>query len=261
MTSKAGTLLIQTNMRSKIMSRKTLIIGKKAILDAIKNNSLCEATISNHDKNFFTIVSKHLCDKLIVNNDKTFYDKKVSKSCNHQLAIGYIRNDSITNLDSLLSHLNTKKQATILVLDSIHDPHNFGSIIRSGESFGVDAIIYRKDRQCQITPIVRKISTGAISNVNLISVVNLHMAIMKLKENSFWTYASCLENTDTKLQEVKFAPKTVLIIGNEQKGISKVLLDSSDFRVKIATSGKTQSLNAAIATGILLYAKSCQTTE
>ena len=241
------------------MSKETLIIGKKAILDAVKNDSLCKAIISNYDKNFFTIVSKYLGDKLIVNNNKAFYDKKVSKSCNHQLAIGYVSNDNITDLDSLLQHINSKKQATILLLDSIHDSYNFGSIIRSAENFGVDAIIYRKDRQCQITPLVRKISTGAISNINLISVVNLHMVVTKLKENNFWIYASCLENTNVNLQEVKFAPRTVLIVGNEQKGISKILLDSSDFRVKIATSGKTQSLNAAIATGILLYAKSYQT--
>lgn len=241
------------------MSKETLIIGKKAILDAVKNDSLCKAIISNYDKNFFTIVSRYLGDKLIVNNNKAFYDKKVSKSCNHQLAIGYVSNDNITDLDSLLQHINSKKQATILLLDSIHDSYNFGSIIRSAENFGVDAIIYRKDRQCQITPLVRKISTGAISNINLISVVNLHMVVTKLKENNFWIYASCLENTNVNLQEVKFAPRTVLIVGNEQKGISKILLDSSDFRVKIATSGKTQSLNAAIATGILLYAKSCQT--
>lgn len=241
------------------MSKETLIIGKKAILDAVKNDSLCKAIISNYDKNFFTIVSRYLGDKLIVNNNKAFYDKKVSKSCNHQLAIGYVSNDNITDLDSLLQHINSKKQATILLLDSIHDSYNFGSIIRSAENFGVDAIIYRKDRQCQITPLVRKISTGAIGNIDLISVVNLHMVVTKLKENNFWIYASCLENTNVNLQEVKFAPRTVLIVGNEQKGISKILLDSSDFRVKIATSGKTQSLNAAIATGILLYAKSCQT--
>lgn len=241
------------------MSKETLIIGKKAILDAIKNNSLSRATISNHDKSFFTIVSKYLGNKLVVNNDKTFYDKKVSTNCNHQLAIGYVKSDSITNLDSLLQNIHSKKQVTILVLDSIQDPYNFGSIIRSAESFGVDAIIYRKDRQCQITPIVRKTSVGAISNINLISVVNLHIAITKLKENNFWIYASCLENTNTKLQEVKFASKAVLIVGNEQKGISKILLDSCDFKVKIGTLGKTQSLNAAIATSILLYARSCQT--
>ena len=82
-------------------------------------------------------------------------------------------------------HALVKKQATILLLDSIHDSYNFGSIIRSAENFGVDAIIYRKDRQCQITPLVRKISTGAISNINLISVVNLHMVVTKLKENNF----------------------------------------------------------------------------
>lgn len=241
------------------MSKETLIIGKKAILDAIKNKNLCHAIISNHDKSFFTIVSKYLGKRLVINNDKSYYDKKVSKNCNHQLAIGYVSNNNIANFDLLLRHVNSKKQATILVLDSIHDPHNFGSIIRTAENFGVDVIIYRKDRQCQITPTVRKTSTGAISNINLISVANLHNAITKLKENGFWVYASCLENTNANLQDVKFAKKTVLIVGNEQKGISKILLDSSDFRVKIATSGKTQSLNAAIATGILLYAKSCQT--
>lgn len=117
------------------MSKETLIIGKKAILDAVKNDSLCKAIISNYDKNFFTIVSRYLGGKLIVNNNKAFYDKKVSKSCNHQLAIGYVSNDNITDLDSLLQHINSKKQATILLLDSIHDSYNFGSIIRSAEKF------------------------------------------------------------------------------------------------------------------------------
>lgn len=240
------------------MKKETLIIGKKAILDAINNKTLNRAIIANNDKNFFNIVSKYLGNKLIINNDKAYYDSKVSKHCNHQLAIGYVQDNKINDFEALLQYVSNKKQSTILLLDSIHDPYNFGSIIRTAESFGVDAIIYRKDRQCQITPIVTKASAGAISNINLVSVVNLHTAITKLKEKGFWVYASCLEKTNANLQTLKFANKTVLIIGNEQKGISKILLDNSDFRIKIATAGKTQSLNAAIATGILLYAKSCQ---
>lgn len=238
--------------------KEILIIGKKAILDAIKNKSLQRAIISNHDQNFYVTVKQFLGKKLIINNDKNFYNKKISKFCNHQCAIGYIKNNLISNLNDLFANLKTKNESTILFLDSIHDPYNFGSIIRTAESFGIDAIIYRKDRQCQITPQVAKISSGAISNISLIDVTNLVSTINKFKEIGYWVYASCLDKAANNLTSIKFAKKTILIIGNEDKGVSKLLLNNSDFKVKINIFGKTQSFNAAIATSIFLYAKSCQ---
>ena len=227
-----------------------LIIGKKAILDAIANNSLKEATISNKDKVFFNKVKSYL-PSVKINNDKSFYDK-VSKNQNHQFAIGYVEGSVGLTLSSFLNSSKNKDTSLVLMLDSIEDPMNFGAIIRTAEAMGVDALIYKKDGQCQITPAVIKTSQGAISNLNLIKVTNLSDSIVKLKEAGYWVYASCLDEQAHKLNEIKFSGKVVIIVGNENKGISPLVLKNSDFKVYIEMSGKTQSLNVSAATAILL---------
>lgn len=227
-----------------------LIIGKKAILDAIANNSLKEATISNKDKVFFNKVKSYL-PSVKVNNDKSFYDK-VAKDQNHQFAIGYVEGSIGLTLSSFLNSSKNKDTSLVLMLDSIEDPMNFGAIIRTAEAMGVDALIYKKDGQCQITPAVIKTSQGAISNLNLIKVTNLSDSIAKLKEAGYWVYASCLDDQAHKLNEIKFSGKVVIIVGNENKGISPLVLKNSDFKVYIEMSGKTQSLNVSAATAILL---------
>ena len=228
-----------------------LIIGKKAILDAIANKSLKEATISNKDKMFFNKVKAYL-PTVKINNDKGFYDK-IAFGQNHQFAIGYVQGETTLTLDSLLNKVKDQSSSLILILDSIEDPMNFGAIIRSAESFAVDALIYKKDGQCQITPAVIKTSAGAISNINMIKVTNLNDSIEKLKNNGYWVYASCLDSTAHKLNEIKFSGKVVIIVGNENKGISPLVLKNSDFKIYIESTGKTQSLNVSAATAILLY--------
>jgi len=229
-----------------------LIIGKKAILDAIDNKTLVSATISNKDKSFFNKVKAYLPD-VKINNDKSFYDK-ISENANHQFAIGYTNSES-KSLD-LTTFFNQTKDLTsslVLIVDSIEDPMNFGAIIRSAECLGINALIYKKDGQCQITPAVVKTSQGAISNLNMIRVTNLNDTIAKLKNEGYWVYASCLDKEAHKLSEIKFKGKVVIIVGNENKGISPLVLKNSDFKVYIESSGKTQSLNVSAATSILLY--------
>lgn len=226
-----------------------LIIGKKAILDAIANKNLKDATISNKDKVFYNKVKAYL-PNVKVNNDKAFYDK-IANGQNHQFAIGYAEGETTLSLNEFLSL--DKPSSLVLMVDSIEDPMNFGAIIRSAESVGVDALIYKKDGQCQITPAVIKTSQGAISNLNMIKVTNLTDTIKKLKEAGYWIYASCLDKTAHKLNDIKFSGKVVIIVGNENKGISPLVLKNADFKVYIESTGKTQSLNVSAATAILLY--------
>lgn len=228
-----------------------LIIGKKAILDAIANKSLKDATISNKDKAFFAKVKSFLPSVKIC-NDKSYFDK-VAGNQNHQFAIGYV--DGIVNLtlDSLLQQIANNKTSLILIVDSIEDPMNFGAILRSAEAFGVDGLIYKKDGQCQVTPTVIKTSQGAISNLNMVKVTNLSDSIAKLKEAGYWVYASCLDKHAYQLGEVKFSGKVAIIVGNENKGISPLVLKNADFKVFIEMFGKTQSLNVSAATSTLLY--------
>lgn len=227
-----------------------LVIGKKAILDAVNNKTLKKATISNKDKTFFNKVKSFL-PSTEINNDKSFYDKLTSGQ-NHQFAIGYVNGEVNLSIDSFLRNIKSQS-SLVLMLDSIEDPMNFGAIIRSAESFGVDALIYKKDGQCQITPSVIKASQGAINNINMIKVTNLSDTIDKLKKSGYWVYASCLDQQAHDLNEIKFNGNVVIIVGNENKGISPLILKNADFKVYIKMSGKTQSLNVSAATAILLH--------
>ena len=228
-----------------------LIIGKKAILDAINNKTLKNATISNKDKVFFQKVKAYL-PNVKINNDKSFYES-VAKGQNHQFAIGYAEGEITVSLSGFLNSMKDVNTSLVLIVDSIEDPMNFGAIIRSAESLGVDALIYKKDGQCQITPAVIKTSQGATSNLNMIKVTNLSDAIAKFKEAGYWIYASCLDKTAYKLDDIKFKGKVVIIVGNENKGISPLVIKNADFKVYIEAPGKTQSLNVSAATAILLY--------
>lgn len=233
---------------------KQLIIGKKAILDAIASKTLINATISNKDHSFLQKVKFFLPNVKIV-NDKKYYDKITNNYPNHQFAIGYINNKNITNIfNETIEKITKKNSGIVVILDRIYDPRNFGAIIRTCECFGVDCIIYKKDQQCPITPTVNKASAGAIGNINLIKAINLNVIIDKLKKNGFWIYCSCLDKNALKCHQVKFDKKIALIIGNEEEGVSQLLKKNSDFMIWIETTGKTQSLNVANATAILLYA-------
>lgn len=228
-----------------------LIIGKKAILDAIANKSLKEATISNKDKVFFNKVKAFL-PNVKISNDKSFYEKLASGQ-NHQFAIGYVEGKIELTLPNFINSIKDKTKSIVLILDSIEDPMNFGAIIRTAESLGIDGLIYKKDGQCQITPAVIKTSQGAISNLNMVKVTNLSDTISKLKEAGYWVYASCLDESAHKLNEIKFSGKVAIIVGNENKGISPLVIKNADFKVYIEMTGKSQSLNVSAATAILLY--------
>lgn len=227
-----------------------LIIGKKAILDAINNKTLISAVISNKDKMFHHKVSSATKD-LTVNNDPKFYDRLTGLD-NHQLAIGYVYETKFNyDLKTFLEQ-NIKEKSLIVMVDEIEDPHNFGSIIRTCEALGADAIIYKKNNQVQINETVIKVSTGAIANIACICVVNLNESIKQLKDNGYWIYASVLDNSSQEISKVKFDKKSVLVVGNEKSGVSPLVIKNADFKINIAMSGKTQSLNVSVATGIMV---------
>ena len=173
---------------------------------------------------------------------------------NHQFAIGYVvtKNNNM-DLTNFLQKIKNKKNNYVVLVDSIVDPMNFGNIIRSAEIFGAEGIIYRKDRQVQITPSVIKASAGAINNIYMIKTINLVNAINQLKQNGYWVYASCIDKIAHKLCNIKFQGKVAIVIGNEDKGISPLVVKNCDFKIYIEQFGKTQSLNASTAAGIIFH--------
>ena len=170
---------------------------------------------------------------------------------NHQGAICSRPQFRYSELNEVLSSVQEKENSTIIRLDGIEDPVNFGSIIRSSTAFDVDAIIIGKNRQVQVTATVSKIATGGEEIVPICQVVNLVQTIKKLKERGYWVVASAGEGKDV-YDQIDYSGKIVLIIGSEGFGVSRLVRENSDFVASIPLPGKVKALNASIATAVFL---------
>ena len=140
----------------------------------------------------------------------------------------------------------------VVILDHLEDPHNFGAIVRTCEAAGINSIIIPKDRQVQVNATVMKTSVGTLENVKIIQVTNLVNTIKELKKNNFWIVGTALDDS-IDYRKIDYSGKIVLIIGNEGTGMSRIVKDQCDFIAKIPMYGTTNSLNASVAGGIMIY--------
>ena len=142
-------------------------------------------------------------------------------------------------------------QDIILALDDLQDPGNLGTIIRTADSVGLKQILISKGTTEAYNPKVIRSTMGAIFRVKIIECENLKETLKKLQKNNFKVMVTDL-NTDKSIYDIKLQ-KNVIIIGNEANGVSKEIKNMADTRAIIPMFGKTESLNASIATGVILY--------
>lgn len=156
-----------------------------------------------------------------------------------------------TSVGTFIESLKDDEDYLVLILDGITDPHNLGAILRSCDQFSVDLVIIPERRSVQANETVIKISSGAAQYVPLAPVININREIDILKNNGFWVYGADM-NGDTSYT-TKFANRTVIIMGNEGSGISRLSREKCDFITSIPMTGHIDSLNVSVAAGILLY--------
>ena len=138
-----------------------------------------------------------------------------------------------------------------LVLDNIQDPGNMGTILRTADSINLKQIIVSKGTADPYNPKVVRSTMGAIFRVKVIEKDSLVNVVKEMKKHRIKTYATSL-STETTIYDVDFK-KSAIIIGNEANGVSKEILEIADNKIRIPMPGKAESLNAAVATGIILY--------
>lgn len=180
-------------------------------------------------------------------------DSLSSKTANHQGVVAQIQPLTPPNLDEFLQSIKHLKTAIILILDGITDPQNFGAIIRTSDCFGVSGIIIPKDNSVSYdNDVVAKVSSGAVYNVPIITVNNLSRAMETIKEQDFWIAGTVLDEKAVNLFDFKPSDKIAWILGNEGSGIRRLVKENCDYYVTIPLYGNTQSLNVAVATGVVL---------
>lgn len=177
---------------------------------------------------------------------------ELANGANHQGVVMSIAAYAYAELDDLFAKAAEKNEEPFfLILDSIEDPHNLGSILRTADAAGVHGIIIPKRRAVQLTSVVAKTSTGAIEHVPVTRVTNLVQTVTELKKRGLWVYGTDMNGKDYRQWDAKGA--TALVIGNEGKGISPLLKKAMDETLTIPMVGHVQSLNASVAASLLIY--------
>lgn len=224
-----------------------LVYGRNVARELLKKEKKVQNVFLQEGFNDNEIIS--LLENLKI-KPKIKSKKEIDSLCNgvHQGIILDVSDYQYKNLNTIFEN----DDDFVVLLDHLEDPHNLGAIIRTCEAAGVRSIIMPKDRQVQINATVMKTSVGTLDNINVVLVSNLVNTIQKLKDNGFWIVGTSLNNS-VDYRQVDYGGKIALIIGNEGIGISNLVSKKCDFLVKIPMYGETNSLNASVAAGIMIY--------
>lgn len=150
-------------------------------------------------------------------------------------------------------HAPRQEPALFVILDHITDPHNAGAIIRTAECAGADAIIMPERRAAGVNATVRKAAAGAAAHIPIARVSNIADTVRKLKKAGIWIAGADLGPESVDFTEADFARNIALVIGAEGAGLSQLVKRECDYLVRIPMLGEVASLNASVATGVLLY--------
>lgn len=225
-----------------------IVYGRNVAVELLqKPEKIKKIYLQNHfdDKKLNSLLEN--CKSKIVWKSKMELDQLAKE--NHQGIILDVRDYEYCSLFDLPID---EESCFFVLADHLEDPHNLGAIIRTSEAAGVDGIIIPKDREVLVNATVMKTSAGALENIKVCQVTNLHQTIEELKKHGFWIVGTDMENS-TDYREIDYPEKVVLIVGNEGKGMSRLVRESCDFIARIPMKGKVNSLNASVAAGIMIY--------
>lgn len=239
---------MKTNQRQPLQDQEQ-IYGRHAVASALKQfpaNQINQLLIQKDLK------GAYFSDLIRVANEKKVLIKfvpkvKLDQLTNQQVHQGVVLASTPFAYAKLTE---VKNQNFLLILDNIMDPHNFGSLIRTADAAGVGGIIIPQRRSVQVNDLVWKASTGALSYMPIVRVVNLSATIKELKKSGFWCFGADMRGTNWLDWQVN--GKICLIVGNEGQGISPGIKKQIDEFISIPMAGHVSSLNASVAGGALL---------
>lgn len=224
-----------------------IIEGIKIVEEAIQEKVLIEKIIICEELiNTLEISNDLMCE--ITKYDCIYVTEKIFKTLTQ-----------VMNPQGILAVINKNKEDAqikydediIVALDDIQDPGNLGTILRTVDSIGIKQIIVSKGTADVYNPKVVRSTMGAIFRVKIIETENLKETIEIIRKNGYQLLVTSLQ-TQNSVYDIDYNKK-IIVIGNEAKGVSPEIQNIADERIRIPMLGKTESLNASVATGIILY--------
>lgn len=240
-----------------------IIMGRNPVKEAIKAGRSIDRILvtKEHDGSLNEILDLAYDAKLVVRDvDRAKLDEICmpfghnGRTGNHQGIIAYIPGVEYCELSDILDCAKEKgEDPFVILLDGVEDPHNLGSVIRSAECAGAHGVVITKRRSASVTAAVIKTSAGATEHMNIAKVVNLSVAIERLKEAGVWV--ACADMEGDPLYKADLRGPFALVVGAEGAGVSRLVKEKCDFSVSIPLKGEIGSLNASVAAAVVMFEK------
>jgi len=231
----------------------TYLTGFHAIEERIKSGHACgPLLVAKAGPRAKEIVSLAVEKKIRLERTGTF-DLNGLAPDNRGIALQVEDDDGRADisLENFIAGLGERRDALVLILDEITDPHNYGAILRCCDQFGVDLVLGRNRRSAKNAEVLSRTSSGAVSWVAQAEAPNLVRAMEDLKEAGFWIYGADMQGEPVYKKDL--SGRVALVLGSEGSGISRLLRERCDGMVGIPSSGRIDSLNVSVAAGVLLY--------
>jgi len=220
------------------------IYGKNSFEEALNNKRIKKAYLFEGSSYIKRLDKEKIPYEI---KDRKTLDK-MSNSGNHQGCLAEVKEFKFSSVDEMIKD----KNGLIVMLDGLKDPHNLGAIIRTCEGAGADGVIYKTHNSVSVNETVSKVACGALEYVKVAEVTNLTNTLKELKKKGYWVVGADGSGKDL-YNDIDYNMNTVLVIGSEGEGISRLVLEECDYIVKLPMNGKINSLNASVAAGILIY--------
>lgn len=232
------------------------IIGRNPVMEILKSDKdIDKIFIQKGDLqgSIKKIIGKAKDKDIVIQEvDKTRLDQMADGGV-HQGVAALVTGFEYSTIEDILEIARERGESPfVIILDELEDPHNLGAIIRSAESAGAHGVIIPKRRSASVNQTVYKSSAGAANYMAVAKVTNISRTIEELKESGVWIYGADMDGEDFYFN-TNLTGSIGLVIGNEGKGISRVVKEKCDVLVKIPMMGKVSSLNASAAASILMY--------
>jgi len=234
-----------------------IIGGKHSVIEALKSGrTINKIWIAENAQKHLTqpiIIEAKKLGIVIQQVDKRKLDK-MAPDMQHQGVVAQVAPYAYAEVEDILRVAEDKGEAPfILLLDEIEDPHNLGSILRTADCTGVHGVIVPKRRSAQVTATVSKTSAGAAEYVPVARVTNLGQTIDSLKEKGVWVVGTDVSAAAGIYETNVFDGPVAIVIGNEGKGMGRLIREKCDVLIKLPMNGQINSLNASVAAGVVMY--------
>ena len=229
--------------------------GRNPVIEAFRSGRSIDKVFvleGCHDGPIQTIIREANKTNTIINYVKKERLDSMSETGRHQGVIAYIAAYNYAEVQDILDAAAAKNEPPfVIILDGIEDPHNLGAIIRTANLAGAHGIIIPKHGASGLTATVARASAGAINYTPVAKVTNLSNTIKELKEQGMWFVCAAADGEE--MYRLNLTGSIGLVIGNEGKGVSRLVKENCDLIAAISMKGDIDSLNASVATGVLAY--------